>query len=51
MHPADILDELRSMSSAKAVDGLARYGIRPDNRLGVSIPALRRLARKIGRNY
>lgn len=51
MHPVDILDELRSMSSAKAIDGLARYGIRPDNRLGVSIPALRRLARKIGRNY
>ena len=30
---------------------MARYGINPQNTLGISIPALRRLAKKMGRDH
>lgn len=32
-------------------EGMARYGINPHRRLGVSIPELRRLGREFGRNH
>jgi len=44
----DILRKLKSLSNPKAVEGMARYGINPENTYGVSIPNLRRLAKEIG---
>jgi len=44
----EILDKLRSLSDPKAVEGMAKFGINPQNTFGVSIPTLRALAKEIG---
>jgi 3-methyladenine DNA glycosylase AlkD len=51
MECAEVLDRLKSLANPEAVAGMARYGISPHNTLGVSVPALRKLAREIGRNH
>ena len=44
----DILVKLKSLSDPKAVEGMARFGINPENTFGVSIPNLRKMAKAIG---
>ncbi len=44
----DILKRLKSLSDPKAVEGMARFGINPENTYGVSIPNLREIAKEIG---
>jgi len=51
MECEDILERLRSLANPEAVAGMARFGINPENTLGVSIPVLRKMAREIGRNH
>lgn len=48
---AAILDRLQTMANSEAVAGMARYGIRPGQALGISIPKLRKLAKEIGRDH
>lgn len=43
-----VLKKLNSLSDAKAVEGMAKYGITPDKTYGVSIPDLTRIAKEIG---
>jgi len=47
----DILNILKSQANMDNVAGMARFGINPDKTLGVSIPALRKLAKQIGRDH
>jgi len=47
----EILEKLRKMARTDQLDGMARYGIATENRLGVSIPDLRRLAKDIGKDH
>ncbi len=47
----DILDKLKSLSNPKAVEGMARFGINPENTYGVSIPNLRRIAKEAGKDH
>ncbi|MGB2584325.1 MAG: DNA alkylation repair protein, partial [Dehalococcoidia bacterium] len=47
----DTLEKLKTLANPKAVEGMARYGINPENTLGVSIPNLRGIAKEIGRNH
>ena len=47
----DILDELRSLSDPDAVKGMTRFGISATNTLGVSVPDLRAIARKVGKEH
>ncbi len=47
----DIVKELKNKANPDNLEGMARYGISTVNRLGVSIPALRKLAKKIGKNH
>jgi 3-methyladenine DNA glycosylase AlkD len=51
MHYKDILQQLKSLSDPEAVAGMARFGINPNNTYGVSIPALRKIARETGKNH
>jgi len=51
MQCEDILQRLKSLANPEAVAGMARYGISPQNTLGVSVPALRKMAREIGRSH
>jgi 3-methyladenine DNA glycosylase AlkD len=44
----EILRKLRFLSNSKAVQGMARFGINPNNTYGVSIPNLRKMAKEIG---
>lgn len=45
---SQILEKLKALSNPKAVEGMARYGINPENTYGVSIPNLRKMAKEIG---
>lgn len=47
----DVLSKLRSLGDPKAVEGAARFGINVLDILGVSAPALRRLAKEIGTDH
>ncbi|TMI51545.1 DNA alkylation repair protein [Candidatus Bathyarchaeota archaeon] len=46
-----VIDRLRSIGDPKAVEGMARFGIRSSNSFGVSVPKLRALAREVGRDH
>lgn len=48
---SEILDTLRSQANPDNVAGMARYGINPENTLGISMPFLRGLAKEIGRDH
>jgi 3-methyladenine DNA glycosylase AlkD len=48
--PEKILASLESMANPAAVAGMARFGIKGKRVLGVSIPALRDLAKRLGRD-
>jgi 3-methyladenine DNA glycosylase AlkD len=48
---AATLKKLRLLADPKALAGMARFGIRTHNALGISVPVLRRLAREIGRYH
>lgn len=47
----DILKKLKSLSNPKAVAGMARFGINPENTYGISIPNLRKMAKQIGKDH
>ena len=51
MQFGDIVKKLEALSNPKAVAGMARYGINPENTFGVSIPNLRKLAKEIGADH
>jgi len=46
-----IIKEIKKNANPKNVEGMARFGINPNNTFGVSIPILRGLAKKIGKNH
>jgi len=50
MQYAEIIKKLKSLVNPKNVAGMARFGINSKNTLGGSIPKLRTLAKKIGKN-
>jgi 3-methyladenine DNA glycosylase AlkD len=47
----DVLDKLRSKARPEQLKGMAKYGIKVEQRLGVSVPDMRKLAREIGRDH
>ena len=51
MQIKDVIAELKSMGDPKPTAGMARYGIKADRALGVSIPKLQGLAKKIGKSH
>jgi 3-methyladenine DNA glycosylase AlkD len=51
MGTEEVLQELRSMADPRKVEGMARFGINPKNTLGIGIPALRAMAKKLGRDH
>jgi 3-methyladenine DNA glycosylase AlkD len=48
---SDIMEELKSHSRPGQLDGMARYGIKIDNRYGVCIPVLRKIAKQTGKDH
>jgi 3-methyladenine DNA glycosylase AlkD len=47
----EILTKLKAKARPDQLSGMARYGIRTENRLGVQIPELRKLAKETGKNH
>ncbi len=48
---SDIVKKLESLSDPEAVQGMARFGINPENTYGISIPNLRKLAKELGLDH
>jgi 3-methyladenine DNA glycosylase AlkD len=46
-----IIAEMKSKADPGAVEGMARFGISAKNTLGLSIPTLRGMAKKVGRDH
>jgi 3-methyladenine DNA glycosylase AlkD len=47
----EVLEKLRAKAQPDQLEGMARYGMTVEKRLGIKIPELRRLARQIGRDH
>lgn len=47
----EILGILKSLANPENVSGMAHFGINPTNTLGISIPALRQIALKVGKDH
>lgn len=47
----DVIRHLKSQKNPKNIKGMAKFGINPKNNLGISIPYLRNLAKKIGKDH
>jgi 3-methyladenine DNA glycosylase AlkD len=51
MRCGEVLDILKNLSDPRNVEGMARFGIKPAVAYGVPKPALRRLAKDLGRDH
>ena len=47
----EIIRKLKSSANPKNIAGMARFGINPRNTLGVPVPKLRGLAKRVGKNH
>ncbi len=47
----EALRKLRALARPDQVAGMARFGMTPDGRLGLAVPAMRRLARELGQDH
>jgi 3-methyladenine DNA glycosylase AlkD len=48
---ADVLTKLRTKANPKNVAGMARFGMAVEQRLGVSVPEMRKIAKEVGRDH
>src|SRR5712664_2965571 len=46
-----MIANLKLHANTQAVEGMARFGIRPTQALGISMPTLRKMAKAIGRDH
>lgn len=47
----EIVEHLTNMRDPLGVEGMTRFGINPESALGIRIPVLRKLAKKIGKDH
>jgi 3-methyladenine DNA glycosylase AlkD len=47
----DVLDKLQSKARLGQLKGMAKYGMTVEQRLGVSVPDMRKLAKEVGRDH
>src|SRR3990170_1810506 len=48
---ADILDQLKAKANPDNLEGMAKFGMAVDKRLGVSVPEMRRIAKETGKDH
>src|SRR4030043_2444045 len=46
-----VLDRLRSKARPDQLEGMARYGIAVERRLGMSVPDMRKIAKELGQDH
>jgi 3-methyladenine DNA glycosylase AlkD len=47
----DVMDKLQGKAQPERLTGMAKYGMTVEQRLGVSVPDMRKLAKEIGRDH
>jgi 3-methyladenine DNA glycosylase AlkD len=47
----EVIAALQQHADPRAVEGMARFGIRSDHVLGISIPVLRKMAKELGKDH
>lgn len=47
----DVLDKLRSKANPEQLKGMAKYGMVTEQRPGVSVPHMRKLAKELGKDH
>jgi 3-methyladenine DNA glycosylase AlkD len=47
----DILKKLKAKARPHQVEGMARYGISSERRLGVKVPEMRKIAKEVGKDH
>jgi 3-methyladenine DNA glycosylase AlkD len=47
----EVMGKLTDLADPKQLDGMSRYGITTDKRLGVKVPQLRKIAKQIGKDH
>ena len=47
----EVLDKLQSKAQPEQLKGMAKYGMKVEQRLGVSVPDMRQLAKEIGKDH
>ncbi len=51
MNYDEVIKKMKSLENPKNVEGMARYGINPENNLGLSVATVREIAKEIGKNH
>jgi 3-methyladenine DNA glycosylase AlkD len=51
MNYEQIINRLKTLENPKNVEGMARYGINPENNLGINVTTLRGIAKEIGKDH
>lgn len=46
-----ILSQLKEKANSKSVEGMAKFGMTPTNRLGISVPDMRKIAKENGKDH
>jgi len=49
--PSDVLQKLRAIARPDHIEGMVRYGMTAEKRLGISVPELRKIAKELGRDH
>ena len=47
----EVLEKLKAKAIAENVEGMSRYGMTSEHRLGVSVPDIRKIAKEAGKNH
>ena len=47
----EVLQMLRAKAQPEQLEGMARYGLTQEGRLGVRVPELHRIAKQLGQNH
>src|SRR3989304_3687028 len=47
----EVLERLREKANPANLEGMKRYGMTVEHRLGVSVPAMREMAKDLGKNH
>jgi 3-methyladenine DNA glycosylase AlkD len=48
---ADVVAQLKRLARPENLPGMARYGMNPEGRLGLSVPEMRRIAKQAGKDH
>ena len=47
----EVIDILKSKANPDKLEGMAKFGMAVDQRLGVSVPDMRKIAKELGRDH